>query len=77
MDVNVTLLSAFAKLRHNLDNGKATVKEGATVKELAMKIGLPLKYVRIVIVSGRQVDLDTVLTEGDRVLFLPPAIGGG
>ena len=76
MNVNVRLLSTFEKLKHNLDNGKATINEGTTVKELAGKIGLPLKYVRIVAVNNKQVDLNTVLSEGDRVLFLPPAIGG-
>jgi len=46
-------------------------------KTLAKKIGLHLKYVRLVFVNGKQEDLDTVLTGGDTVFFLPPAIGGG
>ena len=77
MDVHVKLISTFARHRENLNNGKALLKKGDTIETLAKKIGLQLKYVRLVFVNGKQEDLDTVLSGGDTVFFLPPAIGGG
>jgi molybdopterin converting factor small subunit len=77
MEVHVKLISTFSKYRENLNNSKAVVKDGDTVEALAKKVGLPLKYVRLVFVNGKQEELDRVLTEGDSVFFLPPAIGGG
>jgi len=77
MDVHVKLISTFARYRENLNNGKAMLKKGDTIETLAKKIGLHLKYVRLVFVNGKQKDLDTVLTGDDTVFFLPPAIGGG
>jgi len=77
MEVSVKLISTFAKYKKNLANDKATVKEGSVIRDLAKEIGLPPKLVRLVFINGKQVDLDTVLSEGDTVFFLPPALGGG
>ncbi len=77
MEVNVKLISTFARHRENLNNGKTMLKKGDTIETLAKKIGLHLKYVRLVFVNGKQKHLDTVLSGGDTVFFLPPAIGGG
>jgi molybdopterin converting factor small subunit len=77
VEVNVKLVSTFAKYRGNLANDKATVKEGSVIRDLAKKVGLPSKLVRLVFINGKQVDLGTPLSEGDTVFFLPPALGGG
>jgi molybdopterin converting factor small subunit len=77
MEVSVKLISTFSQYKKNLDNGKAIISDNNTVADLAQKIGLPLKLVRLVFVNGKQADLETVLADGDNV-FLPPAgIGGG
>jgi molybdopterin converting factor small subunit len=47
-----------------------------TAKELAQKLNLPLTEVKIVIINGRRVDLETSVIDGDRVAFFP-AVGGG
>ncbi len=75
--VSVKLLSAFSQHAGKLQNGTARIDPSATVMDLARQLGLPEKYVRIVTVNGRQVDLDHELQPGDDVLYVPPAIGGG
>ena len=77
MKVNVKVGSTFSKYTENLANGKATVKEEATVRDLVKEVTLPLKLVRLIFINGKQGELESVLSEGDTVFFLPPAIGGG
>ncbi|MBW1730264.1 MAG: TGS domain-containing protein [Deltaproteobacteria bacterium] len=77
MEVSVKLISIFTKYGKNLDNGTVILKEGDTVATLAQRLGLPMKYVRLVFVNGKQVGLDYTLSQGDSVFFLPPALGGG
>ena len=77
MVVNVKLMSLFEKYRHKVTGEKAFLSEGASVHDLAVQIGLPLEYLRIITVNGKQETLDRVLTDGDLIYFFPPAIGGG
>lgn len=77
MEVSVKLISNFLVYEKNLHQGKATVEDGDTVETLARKLGLPMKYVRLVFVNGKQVGLESVLSQDDSVFFLPPALGGG
>ncbi len=77
MEVSVKLVSTFLEYEKNLDQGKATLNDGETVGMLAEKIGLPMKYVRLVFINGKQVDLGSVLSQGDNIYFVPPALGGG
>ena len=77
MEVTVKLLSTFAKYRKDADNDHVSIKDGAVVRDLADQLGLPRKFVRIITVNGKQADLDTPLSDGDMIYFLPPAIGGG
>lgn len=48
----------------------------ATVRELAERIGLPLAEIKIVMINGRQSNLDAPVHDGDRVGVFP-AVGGG
>jgi molybdopterin converting factor small subunit len=77
IEVNVKLGSTFSKYTENLADGKATVKEKATVRDLVKEVTLPLKLVRLIFINGKQGELKSVLSEDDTVFFLPPAIGGG
>ena len=77
MKVYVKVGSTFSKYTENLADGKATVKEEATVRDLVKEVTLPLKLVRLIFINGKQGELESVLSEGDTVFFLPPAIGGG
>ncbi len=77
MVVNVKLMSLFEKHRNKVPGDKAFLPEGASVRDLAVQIGLPLEYLRIITVNGKQETLDRVLANGDLIYFFPPAIGGG
>jgi sulfur carrier protein/molybdopterin synthase sulfur carrier subunit len=77
MVVNVKLMSLFEKYRPKVPGEKAFLPEGASVRDLAVQIGLPLEYLRIITVNGKQETLDRVLADGDLIYFFPPAIGGG
>lgn len=50
--------------------------EDATVASLAEQLGLPLQEIKIVMVNGRQREVDTPMRDGDRVAYFP-AVGGG
>jgi molybdopterin converting factor small subunit len=76
MEVTVNLMSTFARYMKN-GNSKITIKKGSTIRDLARQLRLPEKYVRIITVNGKQVDLDKMLSAGDIVFIFPPAIGGG
>jgi molybdopterin converting factor small subunit len=77
MEVRVKLVSTFRKYRVTLNDDKTHLEKGSTVRDLALKIGLPLKYVKLTAVNGKQTDLDFPLSNNDTVYFFPPAIGGG
>jgi len=77
MEVRVKLVSTFRKYQDTLKGDIAHVEKGSTVRDLALKIGLPLKYLKLTAVNGKQTDLDFPLSNGDTVYFFPPAIGGG
>jgi len=77
IEVNVKLGSTFSKYTENLSDGKATLKERATVQDLVKEVALPFKLVKLIFINGKQGRFESVLSEGDTVFFLPPAIGGG
>lgn len=77
MEVTVSLIAVFSKYMDGRTDNKVRVPEGTTVRILAGELGLPEKYVRLVTVNGKQVDLKSLLSDGDIVFIFPPAIGGG
>ncbi|NNL75127.1 MAG: MoaD/ThiS family protein [Desulfobacterales bacterium] len=52
-----------------------TLKDGTTVKDLIREAGIDHKKVKVAFVNSNVVNLDTALSEGDRV-GLVPAVGG-
>ena len=52
------------------------IEAGMKASELAKKIGLPLQDIKITMLNGQRVDLEALVTDGDRVAFFP-AVGGG
>ena len=77
MEITVELYSTFSKFKDRLTDGKFNIPENGTVFLLASRIGLPMKYVKLVFVNKQQADLQTILSKDDTVHFFPPAIGGG
>lgn len=70
-------MSRFASYHKCDTDGKTVIKDNGTVRDLSETLGLPIKYVRIITVNGRQGNLETPLAEEDLVYIFPPAIGGG
>lgn len=73
-------LKCFAKLSTDgqCDYRESTtyeINEGATVHDLARRANLVPKDVKIAFVNNRNVSLEMVLVDGDRV-GLAPAVGG-
>jgi len=52
------------------------LEDGTTVTSLLNKFNIPEKDVHVVIINGRNADLEQVLQDGDRVALFPP-VGGG
>jgi sulfur carrier protein ThiS len=50
--------------------------EGATLRDLLQKMGIPEEQVFTILVNGRHQSLDYIPGEGDRVSLFPP-VGGG
>ena len=60
----------------NFSEGKPYhLTEGQTVADLVDKAGIAIKNVKVAFVNSKLVDINTVLTDGDRV-GLTPAVGG-
>ncbi|MDR2141896.1 MAG: MoaD/ThiS family protein [Deltaproteobacteria bacterium] len=52
------------------------IETGSLALDLARRLNLPPEEIKIVMLNGRRVNLETPLAEGDRVGFFP-AVGGG
>lgn len=50
--------------------------ESPTATKVAEVLGIPLAEIKFVMINGRQMPMDTILNEDDRVAFFP-AVGGG
>lgn len=77
MHIKVTLLSRFQEHAGQLQEGHIRVPQGTTALELAVRLGIPQKYVVILLINGKQGAPADVLHSGDHIVYAPPAIGGG
>lgn len=79
MEVEVRVFSGLEKFVPEAGLGKVMVvslPEGATVRELVRRLGIPEGQIFTAFVNGRHAVLDRVLASGDRVALFPP-VGGG
>lgn len=77
MKVNLKCFSTLVD-QEKCDYRKSTTYElddGQTLQDLVNRAGVESKDVKIAFVNSRKVDLDTVLSDNDRV-GLAPAVGG-
>ena len=73
--IQIKLFATFLeKLPDNAD--LFPVEEGTTVANLADRLGIDPRDVKLIFINGRKGALDSVLAEGDRVGLFPP-VGGG
>ncbi len=77
ISVSVTLLGRFAAYTRNLEAGRLRLPEGSNAAQAAGRLGIERKFVVILLINGRQGSPDDVLRDGDTVVFVPPAVGGG
>jgi molybdopterin converting factor small subunit len=61
--------------------GKSDSKDGlfsletsemATVRGVILKLGIPPEKVRMILLNGRGVDSESILSNGDRIALFPP-----
>lgn len=71
-----TTLRAFAPGYNPLNGLHVDIPPGTTAENLALRLGLPLEQIKIIMINGRHADPDTPLQDGDRIGFFP-AVGGG
>lgn len=79
MKVEVRLFATFAAfLPPDSIAGAAVVEitDGATVAELAERLGIPAALPRITLVNGDDAGPDRRLTAGDVMALFPPLAGG-
>ncbi len=79
MAIEVRLFATLRRYRPELGIGeplRIEIAEKTTVRDVLRQLGIPEEDVKIVMRNNRQVELDTVLEDGDRVAFIP-AVGGG
>ena len=80
MKVKVQLYAILSKyLPKNANNKMAImeVAEGTSVQWVLSELTIPENMPKILLVNGRNAELDRVLTEGDTVSVFPPIAGGG
>ncbi len=46
--------------------------EKATVREVIRELGIPPEKVRMILLNGRGVDFESILSNGDRIALFPP-----
>ncbi len=75
MQVTVKLYASLRPYeRNNSDNGLFSLEttEKATVLEVMRQLGIPPERVRMILLNGRGVDSNSILSSGDRVALFPP-----
>jgi sulfur-carrier protein len=70
----------YAGLRRSSDGGSRVFEvkalPGLTVKDVVDSHGIPAQEVRIVMINGRGANLDSFLSDGDRIALFPAVSGG-
>ena len=75
MQVTVKLhasLRAYGKSDSNNSLFPLETAEKATVREVIRELGIPPEKVRMILLNGRGVDSDSILSNGDRIALFPP-----
>ncbi len=79
MAIEVRLFATLRRYAPDLGIGEPLqieITKNTTARDVLRQLGIPEEDVKIVMRNNRQVELDTVLEDGDRVAFIP-AVGGG
>jgi molybdopterin converting factor small subunit len=77
--VEVRLFANLADYLPGAGRGRGVTLElpdGATVDDLAARVGIPGELPRLSLVNGREAAPEAALRAGDVVSLLPPLVGG-
>jgi molybdopterin synthase sulfur carrier subunit len=75
MQITVKLnasLRQYVKFVSNDGTLLLEMEENATAREIVQKLAIPLEKVKMILLNGKGVGLDTILNEGDRIALFPP-----
>ena len=79
MQVHVKLIATYIEHLPPGTQGNTTsvdVPSGSTVKEVLMPFGIPLDDSSVIVLNGLTVDLNTPVSEGDKVAAFSAIAGG-
>jgi sulfur-carrier protein len=79
VEIEVHLFANLADYGPPDARGGATriaVPEGATLRDLVRRLGIPDEVPRLLLLNGRDADSTVRLSPGDVVDVLPPLVGG-
>ena len=77
MKVRVELQAYLDQYSPNGDDAfDYEVPDGARVKDLVVKLGMPEELASVIIVGETNANPSHALNEGDRVTLIPPLAGG-
>ena len=78
MKVQVKCFSALAdsdNCRYDQSRVVSLPQDAATVKNLAQQVPVAEQDVSVIFVNGERATMGTILSDGDRVAFVPPTGG--
>ncbi|MCP4297607.1 MAG: MoaD/ThiS family protein [Proteobacteria bacterium] len=79
MKVEIGLFATFAKyLPEEAEGFKVTIEldEGSTVKDVLLRMGVPLDEIKLIFINSVKADVEDVLKDGDKMGAFPPVAGG-
>ncbi len=74
MQITVKLFATLREGRFKVST--LEVDPGTTVEQVARKLDVPREEMALILVNGRDAELDYVFNEGDTLSLFPP-VGGG
>jgi sulfur carrier protein ThiS len=76
VELFATLTPYLPPGHHHQGRARVELPDGATVADLAARLGIPPEVPRIVLVNGEEAEPERPLGSGDQVTFFPPLAGG-
>ena len=75
MQITVKLHASLRPYGRSNSNGglfPLETREKVTVREVIGELGIPAEKVRMILLNGRGVDSNSILSNGDRIALFPP-----
>jgi len=75
MHVTVKLNASLRQYGKSVSNDGTfllEIEENSTAREIVQKLAIPLEKVKMILLNGKGVGLDSILNDGDRIALFPP-----